>query len=142
MPVSQGTSPASLASASPKGVQPQIAPELRGRPAIAEAAGRLERQAGELDLHDVRVVGRGLIAIGEQTQLPALAVFAQHVKGVLPGIQLRGVLSPQVQHRPLDDGGAADAQTFADRIKDVRLVVFGARAAFEKQGGSLAGAGG
>ena len=121
----------------PEGVQTEVFPELDGRPAIAEAAGRLDREGGELDLDHVGIVGGGLVAVGEEAQLAALPVLVQHVQGVLPGIQLGGVEFAQMEHLALDDALRADAQTFADRIVGVGLAIFGAGAAFEEHAGSL-----
>jgi len=75
----------------PEGVEAEAFPELGGRPTVAEAAGRLHREGGELDLDHVGVVGGGLVTVGEETLLPALAVLVENINGVLPGIQLGGV---------------------------------------------------
>jgi hypothetical protein len=53
---------------------------------------------------------------------------------VLPGIERGGVEFAQVENLTLDDTVAADAETFADREVNVDLAIFGAGAAFEKQG--------
>ena len=125
----------------PEGVEAEVFPELGGGPAIAEAAGRLHREGGELDLDHVGIVGGGLVAVGEEAQLAALTVLVQDVNRVLPGIQLGGVEFAQMEHLALDHAVAADAQAFADRIVGVGLAVFGAGAPFEKHAGSLPRAG-
>ena len=125
----------------PEGVEAEVGPELGGRPAVAEAAGRLHREGGELDLDHVGIVGSRLVAVGEEAQLAALAVLVQDVKGVLPGPELGGVEFAQVEDLALDDAMATDAQTLADRIVAVRLAVFRAGATFEKHAGSLPRAG-
>lgn len=125
----------------PEGVEAEVFPELGGGPAVAEAAGRLHHEGGEFDLDHIGIVGSGLVAVGEEAQLPALTVLVQDVNGVLPGIQLSGVEFAQMEHLALDHAGPADAQTLADRIVGVGLAVFGAVAAFEKHAGSLPRAG-
>jgi len=121
----------------PEALEPEVGPELGGRPPIAEAAGRPHREGGELDLDHIGIIGGGLLAVGEEAQLAALTVFVQDVNRVLPGIQLGGVEFAQMEHLALDHALATDAQAFADRIVGVGLAVFGAGAPFEKHAGSL-----
>ena len=117
----------------PEGVQTEVFPEPGGGPAIAESAGRLHGEGGEFDLDHVGIVGGGLVAVGEEAQLAALAVLVQDVDRVLPGIELGGVEFAQVEHLALDHAVAADAQALADRVIDVGLAVFGAGAPFDEQ---------
>jgi len=113
-------------------VETEVIPESGGGPAVAEAAGRLDREGAELDLDHIGIVGGGLVAVGEEAELAALPVLVQDINRVLPRVELGGVEFAQVEHRTLDHAVATDAQAFADRIVGVRLAVFGAGATFEK----------
>jgi hypothetical protein len=83
----------------PEGVQAGVFPELAGRPTIAEAAWRPHGEGGEFALDHIGIVGGGLVAVGEETQLAALTVLVQDVDGVLPGVEWGGVEFAQMRSR-------------------------------------------
>jgi hypothetical protein len=100
----------------PAGVDVEVLvfPALDGRPAIAKAARRAHREGSDLELDHIGSIGGGLVEVGEEAQLPALAVLVQDVKGVRPGIQWRGVAFAEGEHLALDRALTAGAATCAD----------------------------
>ena len=111
--------------------------ELGGGPAIAEAAGRAHGAGVEFDGEDVGGVRDGAVAVGEEAQLVALAVFVEDFEGALPGVELGGVEFAEVEDLALDDAGGADANGFADGVVGVGLAVFGAGAGLEIHAGEI-----
>lgn len=94
----------------PEGFQAQIAPALRGGPAVTEAARGLDGEGGELDLDHAGIIGSGLLAINEEAELPPLAILVQDINGVLPGIELSGVEFAQLEDLALEDPIAVAAR--------------------------------
>jgi hypothetical protein len=56
--------------------------------------------------------------------LPAAAFLLDHLDGRLPALDLRGGEFAQGQQPSLDDPLSAQAYAFAQRVVDVRLIVF------------------
>ena len=108
----------------PEPVQPELAPQPGGRPAVAEAPRLAHPQGRGPHLDDVVARRRAAFAIGEQPALEQLAVvLADDIQRVPPTALLAGAEFAQVQDLALDRAPAVHPQAFAHRIVDMLLAV-------------------
>jgi len=64
------------------------------------------------------------VSVGEKSHLVASPIFFDHFDRALPALKLRGVQFSQMQDLTLQHPLTANAQTFTQRIINMRQAVF------------------
>ncbi|HEY5503529.1 MAG TPA: hypothetical protein VIK28_00100 [Sedimentisphaerales bacterium] len=117
----------------PERTQVQFIPEPAGQPVIAEDAGMLQRQFGQLDLEAVEDIGREVAVFGKQTDLfGELSGFVERVETFAPGRLLRIIDLAQVKDGALHGVTSAQAAVFDNTPIAMHLAVFFASVVAQK----------